>query len=195
MGYGLGWGLHHPYYGFHPYAGVPNQYWWGTVPVGVAGNAPYSVPSYVPYPMPTAGPAGPESEATRPTHADRAALHITVPDDNAVIYFDGDKMLGAGHDRLVMTPTIEPGHEFKFQVEATWTEDGKPVTQLREGTVTAGDEVDVDFCHPADQVAESRTNDSDSDDDGDDDGDDDKDDDADDSKSGRQQAPVAGPTP
>jgi len=63
--------------------------------------------------------------------------------------FDGEKMLGSGRDRLVLTPEMEPGHDFKFQLHAEWQQNGQPVTEVREGHITAGQLVVVDFTKPA----------------------------------------------
>ena len=84
---------------------------------------------------------------------DRGAIHIVVPNAYTIVSFDGQKMLGTGKDRLILTPTVEPGHDFKYQIQAVWTDaSGKTVTQVREGVVQAGQYVVADFTKPQPEV-------------------------------------------
>ncbi|MGD9646851.1 MAG: TIGR03000 domain-containing protein [Pirellulales bacterium] len=96
--------------------------------------------------------AAPNPKDQRPH--DRGAIHIVVPNAYAIVSFDGQKMLGTGKDRMILTPTIEPGHDFGYQVQATWTDAaGKTTTQVREGVIKAGQFVVADFTKPQPQSA------------------------------------------
>jgi|GEM_PF-1421829 len=96
--------------------------------------------------------AAPNPKDQRPH--DRGAIHIVVPNAYTIVSFDGQKMLGTGKDRMILTPTIEGDHSFKYQIQATWTDAaGKTVTQVREGTVQAGQYVVADFTKPQPEVA------------------------------------------
>ncbi|MBX9791719.1 MAG: hypothetical protein K2Y37_22585 [Pirellulales bacterium] len=95
--------------------------------------------------------AAPNPKDQRPH--DRGAIHIVVPNQYTIVSFDGQKMLGTGKDRLILTPTVEPGHDFKYQIQATWTDaSGKTVTQVREGTIQAGQYVVADFTKPQPEI-------------------------------------------
>lgn len=86
------------------------------------------------------------------TAPDRGALHIKLPTAKATVLFDGEKMIGFGKERWVLTPKVAKGESTKFQVQATWTENGSEVKQVREGKVSAGQKVDVDFTKPEETV-------------------------------------------
>lgn len=124
------------------------------------GPAPDQYGNYGQYPgaqPPAAGgftphvDTAPNAKDQRPH--DRGAIHIVVPNAYTIVSFDGQKMLGTGKDRLILTPTVEPGHDFKYQIQAVWTDaSGKTVTQVREGVVQAGQYVVADFTKPQPEV-------------------------------------------
>jgi uncharacterized protein (TIGR03000 family) len=82
------------------------------------------------------------------TTPNRGALHVKLPTNNATVLFDGEKMMGFGKERWILTPKMATGESTKFQIQAVWTENGKDVKEVREGRVTAGQKVDVDFTTP-----------------------------------------------
>lgn len=86
-----------------------------------------------------------KTSASATPSPDRGALHIKLPNADATVLFDGQKMLGMGAERWVLTPVIAKGETAKYQVQAMWNEDGKEVHQVREGTITAGEKATVDF--------------------------------------------------
>jgi uncharacterized protein (TIGR03000 family) len=86
---------------------------------------------------------------------DRGALSILLPTADATVQFDGEKMIGFGKERFILTPKIDG--EFKFQLQATWTEGGKRMTQVREGRIRAGQKAEVDFTRPDDSTGQSRS--------------------------------------
>lgn len=103
------------------------------------------------------GRGAPPVDYEAPLPKDRGAIHIKLPNPSATITFDGEPILGRGPDRLILTPSIQAGKPFRFQVQATWTENGQSITQLREGTVTAGKYALANFDAPAGENPAART--------------------------------------
>lgn len=99
---------------------------------------------------------GKTSANAAPTR-DRGALHIKLPTKDATVLFDGQKMIGMGIERWVLTPVIANGETAKYQVQALWTEDGKEVHQVREGTISAGQKATLDFTTPDSNAVTSPT--------------------------------------
>lgn len=103
------------------------------------------------------GRGAPPVDYEAPLPKDRGAIHIKLPDPSAAITFDGESILGRGPDRLILTPSIQAGKPFKYQVQATWTQNGQTVTELREGTVVAGKYAIANFDAPANAAPTART--------------------------------------
>jgi uncharacterized protein (TIGR03000 family) len=54
-----------------------------------------------------------------------------------------------GPERVFSTPPLEAGKEFHYDILVRWKQDGKPVEQKRQVTVTRGARVRVDFRSPS----------------------------------------------
>jgi len=149
----LGIGLGYPYYG-SGYYGYP-YYDYGYSGYGAANYAPdyssfYSAPApgtYPPYPQPGF------SSAPAPAQPDYS-VHVTVlaPPD-AQVWFDGAETRGTGFHRDFVSPPLEPGQKYSYEVKARWMQDGQPVVQTRKVYVYPGDRVTVDFARPAPAAA------------------------------------------
>jgi uncharacterized protein (TIGR03000 family) len=72
------------------------------------------------------------------------SIDIRVPPD-ADVFFDGKKTTQRGVNRHFVTPPLEEGKNYSYQVKATWNEDGKEVTRTRDLPVQAGQRKMVDF--------------------------------------------------
>jgi uncharacterized protein (TIGR03000 family) len=130
-----------------PYNGAPQAGNYGAYP----GAQPPAAGGFTPH-----VDSAPNPKDQRPH--DRGAIHIVVPNEYTIVSFDGQKMLGTGKDRMILTPTIEPGHDFKYQIQATWTDaSGKTTTQVREGQIQAGQFVVADFTKPQPELAPAVT--------------------------------------
>jgi uncharacterized protein (TIGR03000 family) len=79
-----------------------------------------------------------------------ASVNVRLPAD-AEVWFDGRKMTISGVVRRFLTPPLEPGDRYSYEVIAQWEENGQTVTRTQRVTVTAGATVDVVF--PAPPVA------------------------------------------
>jgi uncharacterized protein (TIGR03000 family) len=82
----------------------------------------------------------------------RAEITILVPPD-AEIFFDGDATTQKGGERLFVTPPLEVGKKYHYDVLARWKQDGKPVERTRQVEVSGGARVRVDFFTPAQDAA------------------------------------------
>jgi uncharacterized protein (TIGR03000 family) len=150
-GYGLGYPYYYGSYGSYPYG----DYYAGGYPYADGAVAPQynnynngyaDDPSlyadggvaadgyrrfYPPLPMPT------EVGST-------ARVRVVVPED-AKLWFDGAETRQAGAERVFETPTLKTGKEYRYELKARWTEDGKPVERSKSVYVRAGRESVVDL--------------------------------------------------
>lgn len=98
---------------------------------------------------PTLYPAVPfeRSPAERLTDIRRVRFEITVPFENAIVYFDGVKTKQTGLTRVFMTPPMEEGKEYTVTLDAQWTRDGGKLSAPRPKTFTvvAGERVQHTF--------------------------------------------------
>jgi uncharacterized protein (TIGR03000 family) len=84
------------------------------------------------------GPAYPEVEG------DRAHLTIQLPPDAAVM-IQGTVLNATGPIREFDSPPLSPGKNYTYDVEVTWKDGGKEMTQSQKIDVTAGARKEVIF--------------------------------------------------
>jgi uncharacterized protein (TIGR03000 family) len=149
--YGYGW--YYPYgytswYGYWPnayytYGSYYYPSWYGT------NYAPYysygvitGTPNYST--VATETPQTGNYYGTTTTSSDSVLINVKVPLE-AEIWFDNHKTAQTGTDRRFITPSLDPGRTFTYDVHARWTEGNRPVDQTRKVTVHAGDQLTVDF--------------------------------------------------
>ena len=151
--------IHHHHYHHYP------PHWWGA-PM-YPNPYPYRVPG-MPYPMsyrpfvPT--PAQPYPSWYVPgqntpmpfpnTTADNAELsegiiHVFVPNADAEVFLNGQKMRGSGKDRRFVTPPLEPNRTYQYFVTARLKRGDEPVTEYRKIFLDAGGYNVADFTRPA----------------------------------------------
>jgi uncharacterized protein (TIGR03000 family) len=88
----------------------------------------------------TSGPAAVPATAT---------VTVTVP-ESATLLFDGSPTNQTGTQRQFVTPPLQPGRNFYYDIEARWTTpDGTPMDRTRHVLVTAGGNVQVNFLNPS----------------------------------------------
>jgi uncharacterized protein (TIGR03000 family) len=73
-----------------------------------------------------------------------ATVEVAAPAD-AVILFDGHKTSQTGNHRIFTTPPLPAGQTYSYLVEATFQQDGKPVTQRQPVQVSAGGQTALVF--------------------------------------------------
>jgi len=167
LGYGTGLG-----YGYGAYGGLGYLPAYNSRAYGYGlGSAPYTAgyysPSYAysssfypryvaPYnPSATSGtaraattpsypPAYPGTAGEEAIDQDRAVVEVRVPAD-AELLFEGERMNTPGPLRTFRTPRLESGKKYSYEVQARWTEGGKPVERTRKVSVRPGQRVTVDF--------------------------------------------------
>jgi uncharacterized protein (TIGR03000 family) len=75
-------------------------------------------------------------------------LEVKVPNPAAEVFVEGGKTRSVGLDRTFVSPKMEAGTRYTYEVMARWTQDGKEVEQTRRVPVRAGEKVVVDFTRP-----------------------------------------------
>lgn len=124
-----------PGYGYYPGNNIPGTtYPWLTGP---------DVPDYHRYPrgLPRAALAPPPPPDVDPG---AAILTVRVP-DGADIWISGKKTKQQGELRSFVTPALDRGHIFTYEIHARWKDAAGDVDRTREVTVRSGDRLTVDF--------------------------------------------------
>jgi uncharacterized protein (TIGR03000 family) len=155
--YGYGYGGYSPYgYGGwgYPWGGGfvtgPRYFYSGAyIPPVVAYSTPAvgyvaETASTPPRMRPTVNPAIPyRDEAVGDS---RAHLDVRVPTASAELWFDGVRMQQSGLDRSFVTPPLQPGSAYTFELRVSWLDAaGKQQTRTRRVDVRAGEQQSVDF--------------------------------------------------
>src|SRR5262249_26327995 len=74
--------------------------------------------------------------------ADAALINLTVP-TNAEVWFSGDKTTSTGGFRSFVTPPLESGHNFAYQLRVRWMEDGQPRERVEKPPVRPGERLNL----------------------------------------------------
>ena len=132
-GYGYGIGLGWP------------GYWGGSSYGAYDGGYPYSNYPYTANYYSNATQTGYAEEADMPAmQRNIAHVRVLVP-AGAKISFDGTDTEQTGTERVFVTPELQPGRSYKYEVRAHWMVGDKETTQTRQVTFHAGDGVTVTF--------------------------------------------------
>jgi uncharacterized protein (TIGR03000 family) len=138
-GYGYG-GYGYGGYGYYPYGGFGRGLFGGGYPYyggryygGYYDNYPYGyTPDY-------GGPSYSAPTANAAAIPDNAALiDVRVP-ANAEVFIDDQKTKQSGPMREFVTPSLNPGQEYSYDIRARWMENGQEVVRDRKVTFHAGD--------------------------------------------------------
>ncbi|HWG42882.1 MAG TPA: TIGR03000 domain-containing protein [Gemmataceae bacterium] len=113
---------------------------------GVPSSIAMSPMTYIAYSPPVYTSRAPVvAPATGLLPSDQPATIEVVAPTDAVILFDGHKTSQTGAHRLFTTPDLVKGNSYHYMVEATFTQNGKSVTQAQRVQVYAGARVGVVF--------------------------------------------------
>ena len=117
----------------------------------------YSTPSYSYYTTPsnsvvTSNPVITQTSFYEPSDSRKSLLTVIVPTTDAQVWLNGTLMSSQGIERLYSSPPLDAGN-YTYSVKAQWMMDGKPVEQLRDVTVRAGQRSSVDFRQSSGQPA------------------------------------------
>jgi uncharacterized protein (TIGR03000 family) len=148
---GYGWGG----YGYYPYGAFGRGLFWGGYPYGYYGRGYYGSYPYD-YGYYNYGPDYSYSVPSQPAPANAprmnipenaALIDVRVP-DNAQVWIDDQQTKQTGPMREFVTPALDPGQEFNYDVRARWTENGQQVDRHRKVTFHAGDRLMVNLMAP-----------------------------------------------
>jgi uncharacterized protein (TIGR03000 family) len=73
-----------------------------------------------------------------------AAIRVRVPEE-AEIWFNNAKTTKRGETRRFVTPPLEDGKRYSYDIRAKWVKDGKTIEQTRTIQLYSGDQLTVDF--------------------------------------------------
>ena len=151
-GYGSGYGYGYPYSGgyyggYNPYRNYGYGYGYPTTD------------SYYTYPSTNYGTYDSSSYAQMPGTSgdvqsfyyaperrdDIATVRVRVPRSDAKVFFEDQPTQQQGMDRLFQSPPLEKGKSFKYDVKATWMENGREVKHDKKVDVRPGQMVTVNF--------------------------------------------------
>jgi uncharacterized protein (TIGR03000 family) len=82
---------------------------------------------------------------TRPEYVvpdDAALINLTVP-ANAEVWFSGNKTASTGAERSFVTPQLERGRRFAYDVRVRWMENGKTMEKVQKVPVQAGSRLNL----------------------------------------------------
>lgn len=89
-------------------------------------------------------------EAETPTRSSSTAqITVHVPSANAEIWLDGQPTSQRGMQRTFVTPRLNAGSTYTYEIKARWMENGQPVEQTRSVRFQTGQTVRVDFNQPS----------------------------------------------
>jgi uncharacterized protein (TIGR03000 family) len=75
-------------------------------------------------------------------------VQVHVPDANAEVWFGDHRTNQDGRTREFVSPPLNSGSNYTYEVKARWMENGAPVERTRRIPVQAGQAVTVDFTQP-----------------------------------------------
>jgi uncharacterized protein (TIGR03000 family) len=79
------------------------------------------------------------------TSANQVRVKVLLPDSEASLYIQGQKMNLTGNERFFFSPDLEAGKSFTYTIKMQRVVSGKTVDETRSIDVQAGDHVLVDF--------------------------------------------------
>jgi uncharacterized protein (TIGR03000 family) len=136
------YGYSHPYYArssyYTPYLGSYYSYAPSSAPSSASNVQPSDT-----YVGPTTTPSGFAASAAP------AAVEVRLPDRNAEVWIDNERMpSNGGSTRVFRTAPFDGNRSFNYDVTARWNEDGRRMERTRTVTVRGGDRATVDFTQP-----------------------------------------------
>jgi uncharacterized protein (TIGR03000 family) len=79
------------------------------------------------------------------TASDAVEMILKVPSTAELWFNDTKTAPQAKAVRHFVTPALEPGHDYSYDIRVRWTEEGRPVEQTRRVLVRAGDRVTLNL--------------------------------------------------
>jgi uncharacterized protein (TIGR03000 family) len=94
--------------------------------------------------------------AAVPPGGEKAHVNVMLPSE-ATLTIQGVRMSSTGSFREFVSPPLPFNQDFTYTISASWTFNGRDVTQERVVRVRAGERVDVDLMTSAPRQAETST--------------------------------------
>ena len=130
---GYGYGAYYPDYGGYNYGAYDSGLGGVTYDSGYSGSyedeMSYSLRGY---------------QSVPPAADNSARVTVTLP-PGARVSFGGKPTTSTGSVREYQSPPLTPGRQYTYEVQASWNENGKEVTQTQQVEVTAGAHVNTAF--------------------------------------------------
>ena len=80
---------------------------------------------------------------------DQTLIIVNVPDDRAKVWIQGQLTQQTGRQRVFVTPALEPGFNYAYEIRVRWGNDKQAVDETRTVSIGLGQQVIVDFSRPA----------------------------------------------
>jgi uncharacterized protein (TIGR03000 family) len=163
-GTSYGWSPRTDYSSFS--GAYPRTFYGGSYsPSSWGGYRGWSSPRYSSYTMGTSGggfyasePGAPsyysEGEGMPPVSERAVLINLQVPPE-AQVWFGDHKTEQGGMFRQFVSPPLEPGQPYTYDIRVQWNANGEPVTRERTLRVQAGDQMNLDFRRPQGGTASS----------------------------------------
>jgi uncharacterized protein (TIGR03000 family) len=105
------------------------------------------------YPTPTDEPSVvvvPGEPVITPEGAPCLRLNIILPEADAELWIEQSETQQKGTERTFVSPPLEVGKTYRYDLIARWTENGREKAESRTITGQPGQTVRIDFSKPAD---------------------------------------------
>src|SRR5262249_61399111 len=103
----------------------------------------YNQPDYADYYTYNPTDQGYTSFYSGPAEDQNAARISVVVPPNAQVFFDGEKTSQRGQFRRFVTPALEQGQNYTYEIRAVWDDNGNKVERTRKVQVRAGQQSSV----------------------------------------------------
>ncbi|MCI0378044.1 MAG: TIGR03000 domain-containing protein [Gemmataceae bacterium] len=151
--FGIYFGLGYPAFGYSSYY---SPYWYSRYfsPFGYSSYFNWLEPAYIVEDSAIAPPGyvvgnGVVAPAQPNVFAGNyCRVLVRLPDPDAEVWLEGNKTNSRGMTRVYETPELEPGSSYSYTIRASWVQNGRPVTEERRVSLTAGRTVVADFNQP-----------------------------------------------
>jgi uncharacterized protein (TIGR03000 family) len=80
--------------------------------------------------------------------ADAAVIDVRVPDANAEVKFGDFATQMGGIERRFVSPPLEPGYKYSYEVTARWQDVNGTHEEVRTVSISPGEVASVDFTAP-----------------------------------------------
>jgi uncharacterized protein (TIGR03000 family) len=121
---------------------------WQSPPNPVSTTSFYAIPAL---PAQAAPVPTPEEDyaygALEGVGNDTVLINLRVP-ANAEVWFDGSKTSQTGRLRSFVSPPLQPGRNYAYEIRARWMQSGRMAEETRRINVRAGDRDNLKFLAP-----------------------------------------------